>query len=63
MGMDDDALVRFASACAAVAISRYPMQLQPPTLEELFLSQYRDDLTADSTDSAADANPKEQVSA
>ena len=35
MGMDDDALVRFASACAAVAISRYPMQLQPPTLEEI----------------------------
>ena len=35
MGMDDDALVRFASACAAVAISRYPLQLSPPTLKEI----------------------------
>lgn len=35
MGMSDDELVRFASACAAVAISRYPLQLTPPTLEEI----------------------------
>lgn len=34
-GMDDDELVRFASACAAVAISRYPLQLTPPTLKEI----------------------------
>lgn len=34
-GMGDDELVRFASACAAVAISRYPLQLNPPTLEEI----------------------------
>ena len=32
---------------------------QPPTLEELFLSQYRDDITADSRG----ANPREEVSA
>ncbi len=35
MGMNDDELVRFASACAATAISRYPLQLDPPTLEEI----------------------------
>ena len=34
-GMDDDALVRFASACAAVAISRFPLPLNPPRLEEV----------------------------
>lgn len=34
-GMEDDELVRFASACAAVAISRYPLQLNPPKLEEI----------------------------
>lgn len=34
-GMQDDELVRFASACAAVAISRYPLQLNPPKLEEI----------------------------
>ena len=33
--MDDDAIVRFASACAAVAISRFPLPLNPPTLEEV----------------------------
>ncbi len=33
-GMSDDELVRFASACAGVAISRYPMQLDPPKLRE-----------------------------
>ena len=34
-GMDDDALVRFASACAAVAISRFPLPLNPPRLGEV----------------------------
>ena len=33
-GMSDDELVRFASACAGVAVSRYPMQLDPPKLRE-----------------------------
>ncbi len=35
MGMNDDELVRFASACSAVAISRYPMQLNPPAIAEI----------------------------
>lgn len=35
MGMSDDELVRFASACAAVAISRYPLQLNPPRIAEI----------------------------
>ncbi|MGN0666562.1 MAG: PfkB family carbohydrate kinase [Huintestinicola sp.] len=35
MGMNDDELVRFASACAAVAVSRYPSQLDPPTVAEV----------------------------
>ena len=34
-GMDDGELVRFASACAAVAISRFPLPLHPPRLEEV----------------------------
>ena len=34
-GMDDEDLVRFASACAAVAISRFPLPLYPPKLEEV----------------------------
>ena len=34
-GMSDDELVRFASACSAVAISRFPIQLNQPTLEEV----------------------------
>ena len=34
-GMDDGDLVRFASACAAVAISRFPLPLNPPRLEEV----------------------------
>ena len=34
-GMNDDELVRFASACAAAAISRYPMQLDPPAMEDI----------------------------
>ena len=34
-GMKDGELVRFASACAAVAVSRYPSQLDPPKLWEI----------------------------
>lgn len=34
-GMNDDELVRFASACSAVAISRFPLPLNPPKLEEI----------------------------
>lgn len=34
-GLKDDELVRFASACSAIAISRYPLPLYPPTLEEV----------------------------
>ena len=34
-GMDDEKLVRFASACSAVAISRFPLPLNPPKLEEV----------------------------
>jgi sugar/nucleoside kinase (ribokinase family) len=34
-GMSDDDLVGFASACAAVAISRFPLPLNPPRLEEV----------------------------
>ena len=34
-GMNDDELVRFASACSTVAISRFPLPLYPPTLEEV----------------------------
>lgn len=33
--MGDDELVRFASACSGVAISRFPLPLHPPTLEEV----------------------------
>lgn len=33
--MPDDELVRFASACSAVAISRFPLPLNPPTLHEV----------------------------
>lgn len=33
--MSDDKLVRFASACSAIAISRFPLPLNPPTLEEV----------------------------
>ncbi len=32
---DDDELVRFAAATSAVAISRYPLPLNPPRLEEV----------------------------
>ena len=34
-GMRDDELVRFAAACAAIAISRFPLPLNPPRLEEV----------------------------
>ena len=34
-GMSDEDLVRFASACSAVAISRFPLPLHPPKLEEV----------------------------
>ena len=34
-GTNGDELVRFASACAGVAVSRYPMQLDPPELREI----------------------------
>lgn len=34
-GFSDDEIVRFASACSSVAISRYPLPLNPPTLEEV----------------------------
>jgi len=34
-GMEDEELVRFASACSGVAISRFPLPLNPPTLEEV----------------------------
>lgn len=33
--MPDDELVSFASACAAAAISKYPLQLDPPALSEV----------------------------
>ena len=34
-GMPDGELVRFAAACSAVAISRFPLPLHPPKLEEV----------------------------
>ena len=34
-GMKDEELVRFASACSAVAISRFPLPLNPPKLDEV----------------------------
>ena len=34
-GMSDDEMVRFASACSAVAISRFPLPLYPPKLREV----------------------------
>jgi len=33
--MSDDEIVSFASACSGVAISRYPLPLNPPTLDEV----------------------------
>lgn len=34
-GMKDDELVRFASACSGIAISRFPLPLNPPTITEV----------------------------
>lgn len=34
-GMSDDEIVRFSSASSGVAISRYPLPLNPPTLDEV----------------------------
>ena len=34
-GMDDEETVRFASACSAVAITRFPLPLNPPKPEEV----------------------------
>lgn len=34
-GMKDEELVRFASACSAIAISRFPLPLHPPRLDEV----------------------------
>lgn len=34
-GWSDDEIVRFASACSAVAVSRFPLPLNPPTLAEV----------------------------
>lgn len=34
-GMGDDEIVRFASACSAVAITRFPLPLNPPKLYEV----------------------------
>ena len=34
-GMDDDELVRFASACSGIAVSRFPLPLYPPTQAEV----------------------------
>lgn len=33
--MPDDDLVRFASACSGIAISRFPLPLNPPKLDEV----------------------------
>lgn len=37
MGMKDDELVRFASACSGIAISRFPLPLNPPKWHEVEL--------------------------
>ena len=34
-GMNDEETVRFASACSGIAISRFPLPLNPPTLDEV----------------------------
>ncbi len=34
-GMSDEETVRFASACSAIAISRFPLPLDPPKLDEV----------------------------
>ena len=35
MGMNDDELVCFAAACAAVSVTKFPVALHPPKLEEI----------------------------
>lgn len=42
-GFSDEETVRFASACSSVAISRYPLPLNPPTLDEVN-KLFREDL-------------------
>lgn len=34
-GMKDAEIVRFASACSAIAVSRFPLPLNPPKLDEV----------------------------
>ena len=34
-GLSDTEIVRFASACSAVAISRFPLPLYPPKMDEV----------------------------
>ena len=34
-GLSDEDTVRFASACSAVAISRFPLPLYPPKMDEV----------------------------
>ena len=34
-GLSDEDIVRFASACSAVAISRFPLPLNPPKMDEV----------------------------
>lgn len=34
-GMNDDALVRFATACSAIACTKFPLPLNPPTLDAI----------------------------
>ena len=40
-GMSDEDTVRFASACSAVACTRFPLPLNPPKLEEVNAMQQR----------------------
>ena len=35
-GMTDAEIVRFASACSAIAISRFPLPLNPPTCYSVY---------------------------
>ncbi|MCR5802405.1 MAG: carbohydrate kinase family protein [Lachnospiraceae bacterium] len=34
-GLNDEELVRFASACSGIAVSRFPLPLNPPRIEEV----------------------------
>ncbi len=40
-GMSDEETVQFASACSAVACTRFPLPLNPPKLEEVIAMQQR----------------------